>query len=314
MAIIPPSTPVITDFSQFAALRAAADRHDPKALKAAAQQFEAIFTQMLLKTARQSEMGDDLTGQQGDFYKDLFDQQMALQLSSGKGLGLADMLVQQLTKSGHGPGGVAALQAERKLPGSIPPGAAGSAIAAPAATPAGGTVSANDIDNPAWRPQSHEEFVAAIRPYAEKAAAELGVPPRALIAQAALETGWGQKIGRQADGGNGFNLFNIKAGGRWSGDSAMRDTREFEGGSWSTERAQFRSYPSIGAAFADYVSFLKGNPRYAEALNTGDIRGFAEGLQNGGYATDPQYAQKLLQVASSAEMSSAIGANQFLNA
>ncbi len=314
MAITPTSTPVVTDFSQYNALRAAADRHDPKALKAAAQQFEAMFTQMLLKTARESEIGDDLTGQEGGFYKDMFDQQMAMQLSSGKGLGLADMLVQQLTHAGHGPGGVAALQAERKQPGSIPPGAAGSAIAAPATTPAGREVSANDIDDPNWSPRSHEEFVAAIRPHAEKAAAELGVPPRALIAQAALETGWGQKIGRQTDGSNGFNLFNIKAGSSWNGASATRQTGEFGNGAWRTESAQFRAYPSIGAAFDDYVKFLKSNPRYSEALNSGDIRGFAQGLQTAGYATDPQYAQKLMQVASSAEMSGAIGATQFMNA
>jgi flagellar protein FlgJ len=259
-------------------------------------------------------MGDDLTGQEGGFYKDMFDQQMAMQLSSGKGFGLADMLVRQLTHSGQGSGGVAATQAERKDPGSIPPRAAGSAIAAPATPPAGQAVSANDINDPNWSPASREEFVAAIKPAAEKAAAELGVPPRALIAQAALETGWGQKIGRQSDGSNGFNLFNIKAGSSWNGATATRQTDEFSSGAWTSESAQFRSYPSIGAAFNDYVSFLKSNPRYAEAINSGDIQGFAQGLQNAGYATDPQYAQKLMTVASSAQMSSAIGATQPMNA
>lgn len=313
MAITPP-TPSVTDFGQYNALRVGASRNDPKALKAAAQQFEAMFTEMLLKTARESQIGDDLTGQQGDFYKDMFDQQMALQMSSGKGLGLADLLVHQLTHSGHGPGGVAAVQAERTEPGSIPPRAAGPSIAAGATPPVATNDATPDVDDPNWSPRSREEFVAAIRPHAEKAAAELGVPSRALIAQAALETSWGQKIGRLADGSNGFNLFNIKAGSSWSGPSATKQTGEFSNGEWTTESAPFRTYPSIGAAFNDYVSFLKSNPRYAEALNSGDIRGFAQGLQNAGYATDPNYAQKLMHVASSAEMSGAIGATQFVNA
>ena len=311
MAITPP-TPAATDFSQYNALRAAANRNDPQALRAAAKQFESMFTEMLLKTAHETQLGDDLMGQQGGFYQDMFDQQVAMQLSSGKGFGLADMLVNQLSHPGHGPGGVAGKQAEGNTSGSIPPRAAGTAIAAPATSPSGQPTA--DIDDPNWTPSSREEFVAAIKPQADKAAAELGVPSRALIAQAALETGWGQKIGRQSDGSNGFNLFNIKAGSSWSGSTTTRQTGEFSSGSWTTESAQFRSYPSIGAAFNDYVNVLKSNPRYAQALNSGDIRGFAQGLQNGGYATDPQYAQKLMQVASSAEMSGAIGATQTLNA
>lgn len=320
------STPAVTDFGQFQSLRAAAGRNDPKALREAARQFEALFTQMLLKEARRTQFGDDLTGEQGDFYRDMFDQQMALHLASGKGLGLADLLVQQL---GGGAGAVPATsqsgfpraaavvtgagQAERRESVSISPTTVDSPIAGKAASTtasAAGAVAAPDISDPGWQPRSREEFVAAIRPHAEKAAAELGVPARALIAQAALETGWGQRIGRGGDGINSFNLFNIKAGASWGGPELIRSSAEYGNGTWSSQSGSFRSYSSIGAAFDDYVRFLKNNPRYTEALNCADVQTFAQNLQSAGYATDPEYAQKLVRVACSAEMSGALGATQ----
>jgi flagellar protein FlgJ len=308
------TTPAVTDFSHFGALRAAADRHDPKALQQAAKQFEALFTEMLLKTARETKIGDDLTGEQGDFYKDLFDQQMSVHLASGKGLGLADMLVRQLGGTQHPAAATAASTASSGL-NSLNGAAPAAAPSADTTTPATGSSEPTaDINDPSWQPKSREDFVAAILPHAQKAAAELGVPTRALMAQAALETGWGQKIGKQSDGGNSFNLFNIKAGGSWNGASSVQATSEYGNGAWKHEDAAFRSYPSIGAAFDDYVKFLRNNPRYANALNCGDIQGFAHGLQKAGYATDPQYAQKIVGVACSAEMSTAIGATQFVNA
>ena len=271
----------VTDFNQYAGLRAAAQRNDPAALRKAAQQFEALMTETLLKTSRQTQFGDDLTGEQGDFYKDLFDQQMAMHLSAGKGLGLADMLVRQL-------GGAVA--------GAAPAAASAKAYAQTQASAGAGA---------GWKPKSAQDFVDAVRPHAEKAAAELGVPAKALIAQAALETGWGQHLPQQ-DGG-GLNLFGVKAGAGWNGATTARDTAEFRDGQWGSEKASFRSYGSIGAAFDDYVQFLKGNPRYAQALRSGDLQGFAHGLQKAGYATDPQYAQKLLRVANSAPLGGAGG-------
>jgi len=315
----PASTPNVTDFNQFAALRAGADRHDPRALRAAAQQFEALLTENLLKTARETKFGDDLTGEQGDFYNDLFDQQMALHLASGKGLGLADMLVRQL--GGAAPPVKAGTGFGPSAPGTLRP----MSTAAPAQTGSTSTQGATDtrgsgssktadINDPQWRAKSPEDFVAAIRPHAEKAAAALGVPARALIAQAALETGWGQKIGRNSSGCTGFNLFGVKTGAGWTGTSASQSTSEFQNGAWTRENAAFRSYPSIGAAFDDYVNVLCSNPRYADALRAGSVEGFAQGLQSAGYATDPAYAQKLVRVASSVEMSSAIGASQAMSA
>jgi peptidoglycan hydrolase FlgJ len=276
------------DFGQLTSLRAAAKRNDPQALKQAAQQFEAMFTEMLLKTANETKFGDDLTGQQGEFYQDMFNQQMALHLSSGKGLGLADMLVRQLNGL-HGGSGAQAQDA------AAPSASTDSTASSDAASPA---------DQPGWKPKSAQEFVDAIRPHAEKAAAELGVPARALIAQAALETGWGKHMATQKDGGSGYNLFGVKATG-WSGASQTAQTSEYENGQWSSQQASFRSYGSIGQSFDDYVQMLKNNPRYADALRSGDVHGFAHGLQKAGYATDPHYAQKLMKVAYGAQMNGA---------
>jgi len=257
-----------TDFSQLASLKLAAQRNDPKAL--------------------QTKFGDDLTGQQGDFYKDMFNQQMALHMSAGKGMGLADMLVRQLS----------GLHAPNTPPTPSPSIAStGAAVADGNAEPAGAK----------WQPKSAQAFVDAIRPHAEKAAAELGVPARALIAQAALETGWGQHMARQKDGSSGLNLFGVKAAAGSPGASLSQKTTEFENGQLTSTRADFRSYGSIGAAFDDYVKFLKGNPRYATALRSGDVHGFAQALQKAGYATDPNYAEKLMKVAYGTQMTGSYG-------
>jgi flagellar protein FlgJ len=298
----PPATPAITDFHQFGALRAAADRNDPKALRAAAQQFEALLTETMLKSAHATQFGDDLTGEQGGFYQDLYDQQLAMHLaSSGHGLGIADMLVRQL--------GGAATAGNGAKPTQI--SAASAYGSTRAVTPS--AVSAADKSAMADAPKSIDEFVTAVQPHAEKAAADLGVPVRALIAQAALETGWGKHVSKQPDG-SGYNLFGIKAGASWQGASATAVTREFADGGWSKESARFRSYGSMAAGFDDYVQFLKNNPRYADALRAGDVHGFAQGLQKAGYATDPQYAEKLVRVAYSPELNGALAAAGIVSA
>jgi flagellar protein FlgJ len=291
---------VATDFGQFASLRAAAKLKDPKALSQAAKQFEALFTEMILKTAHQTKLGDDLTGEQGDLYQDMFDQQMALHMSAGKGLGLADMLVRQL-------GGLHGASSADSAASSTQ-GAASDAAGAPVAGSASGTAR-----NAGWQrgsthatpTKSAQDFVNAIRPHAEKAAAQLGIPARALIAQAALETGWGRHMAAKSDGASGVNLFGVKAQAGWAGATQTHRTAEYQNGQWSSGQASFRSYGSIAASFDGYVKFLKTNPRYADALRSGDVHGFAQGLQKAGYATDPQYAQKLIRVAYGPQMAGA---------
>lgn len=277
-------TPAITDFGSFSGLRAAARANDAEAVKKAAQQFEALFTQQLLKSARAANLGDDvLGGGQTEFYQDLFDQQMALHLSSGKGLGLADLLVKQL----------------QNLGASDPANAAEAHPPQPAAA-ARAEIPLRAAQNP---PDRAERFISQIRPHAERAARELGVPAEAIMAQAALETGWGRHVPERADGRSSHNYFGIKATPGWDGARVEKTTHEHLGGRMQKVAAEFRAYDSPADAFADYVDFLKSNPRYAQALiNGGETGGFAQGLQAAGYATDPAYADKLLKLANSRPM------------
>lgn len=143
-----------------------------------------------------------------------------------------------------------------------------------------------------------EAFVADVWPHAQAAAAELGVDPRMLVAQAALETGWGRSVMRGPDGKPSHNLFGIKATGGWQGAAVAQGTVEFRGGVMQRERASFRAYGSVGESFADYVRLVRDNPRYREAVAAGtDGARFAEALERAGYATDPQYAEKLKAIA-----------------
>ncbi|MBO9715904.1 MAG: flagellar assembly peptidoglycan hydrolase FlgJ [Pseudoxanthomonas sp.] len=157
--------------------------------------------------------------------------------------------------------------------------------------------SAADEAASSFASSSPERFVAKIWHHAQAAARELGVDARALVAQAALETGWGRKQIRQDDGASANNLFGIKAGG-WNGRRVSSGTHEYVDGVRVNEQAEFRAYASPAESFADYVRMLKSNPRYQKALQSGgDVGRFAQALQNAGYATDPSYAAKISAIA-----------------
>jgi flagellar protein FlgJ len=157
-------------------------------------------------------------------------------------------------------------------------------------------------------PHTPEGFVASIWGHAQQAARELGVDAKALVAQAALETGWGRKLIQRNGGGSSHNLFGIKASG-WSGERATTGTHEYVDGVRRNETASFRAYTSVSDSFADYVKLLKNSPRYQNALQAGgDVRGFAQGLQKAGYATDPSYAAKIAAIAGGPTIERAIAA------
>lgn len=263
------------DFAALASLRNdAAKTQDASTLKEAAKQFESLFTKMMLKSMRDANrsFGEDsmFSSSQGDFYQDMFDDQIALELSKGEGLGLADVLVRQLAQSGLVPD------------------------ASKAEFPATTQGAAAD-----HRPlaQSKEDFVKMMWPHAQRAGQALGVDPSALVAQAALETGWGRAVPNQA-GGSSFNLFGIKAGSGWQGATANVPTLEFEDGVAVRKVERFRAYDSPADSFNDYARLIGNNPRYENARGAGgDVTTFASALQEGGYATDPNYAQKIVAVA-----------------
>ncbi|MDB5967588.1 MAG: Flagellar protein FlgJ [Hydrocarboniphaga sp.] len=281
------------DLGQLQSLRASVRADDSTALKKSAQQFEALFTQMMLKSMRDALPGDSTMGEQGDFYQGMYDQQLSLSLSSGKGMGLADLLVQQLT------------QARSAVATAEPVGSDFSPTPPPVQS-VGLKPDPQAASTADWPPVDAQDFIDKIRPHAEKAAQALGVPARAIMAQAALETGWGKHMSRDSDGSASYNLFGIKANKSWSGDSVQTSTQEYRRGSFGSEQAAFRSYDSLADSFDDYVSFLKDNPRYLQALRADTVQGFAQGLQKAGYATDPGYAGKIVDVANGSNMSAAL--------
>ena len=268
------------------AIRQDAKAQDPAALKEAAKQFESLFTQMLLKSMREANksFGESMfESEQTEFYQDMFDDQMAVHLAQGRGLGLADMLVRQLQSGVSGGSRIA--DRDRSViqdMGTVPM--------------SGTSASPSAIRDPQFT--SKADFIRDLLPHAEAAARELGVDPNALLAQAALETGWGKSIPCSAAGECSFNLFGIKAGSQWSGASVNVPTLEFEEGVAVRKIERFRAYESPADSFRDYARLIGGAARYENAVNAGDdIAGFASALQQGGYATDPNYARKLVAVA-----------------
>ncbi|MDH5822751.1 flagellar assembly peptidoglycan hydrolase FlgJ [Luteimonas sp. RD2P54] len=184
---------------------------------------------------------------------------------------------------------------------SAPAAAAGAPV--PAAEAAAASQAAASFP-----PRSPEQFVARIWSHAQQAARELGVDARALVAQAALETGWGKRMITRGDGATANNLFGIKATG-WKGDRATVNTHEYTNGVRHSERADFRAYDSPAESFADYVRMIKNNPRYRQALESGgDVRRFASALQQAGYATDPAYADKISSIANGPTLGRALSA------
>ncbi len=266
-----PAADVYTDLTGLAKLRAdaRADSRSPEALRKAASQFEALFIQMVLKSMREAKLADGMfENESNDHYRDMFDGQLSVSLSQGRGLGLADVIVRQLSQQA----GVVAPQAAPDAPLKMP------------------TASAAGLE------RSPESFVQTLWPHAQQAAEHLGVEPRALLAQAALETGWGQGVTRHADGRNSHNVFNIKATADWQGERVRVTTTEYENGEAMQRTAEFRAYGSYAEAFADYARVLQ-QPRYAEARREGaNAVAFGHALARAGYATDPAYGRKLASV------------------
>jgi flagellar protein FlgJ len=288
MALEAPKASFYADPASLTALKRGAAAQTPDAIRETARQFESLFTTMMLKSMREATPRDpnSLFGSdQQDFYQDMFDQQMSVQLSKGKGLGLADVLVRQLMQS------AGVTDAAGATDGS---GVAGTGAAATA----GQTQASSTSQTANWPPRTREEFVEAVMPAARAAASKLGVDPAAVVAHAALETGWGRHMPTGSDGTPSFNLFGIKAGAGWRGNGVNAGTQEYVAGGMQNVDARFRAYGSPSESIGDYANVLQSNPRYSAALGTGsDIGAFATALQRAGYATDPDYARKLTAVA-----------------
>lgn len=265
-----------TDFSQFAEMRLKAQQAPQDSLREVAKQFEGVFVNMVLKSMREASFGDPLfDSDQSEVYQEMFDKQLSQDMTSGKGIGLADALVQQMQK--YVPGG------DVKVSESL-------LLNKPLADPFVLNRDTTEFKN-------SEHFTNTMLPYAKAAAKQLGVDPKVLVAQSALETGWGKSVGKLENGQTSYNLFNIKVGSGHTGSQYTKNTVEYSDGIAKREKASFRAYNNYQESFNDYVNLIKNNPRYQDALNeVSDSKQYIKSIQQAGYATDPRYAEKVSRV------------------
>ena len=297
-------------------LKIDAKQSSPETLKAAAQQFEAVFMNMLMKSMREATPQDGMfESEQTRIYTSMLDQQLTQRMAS-RGIGLADVMVRQLSIAMNVPP-----PGEDMTPGAVP-AAQGFPLNPPQGDylqyPLGGysdplrakarvesyvpgLIVPPSLPAAATRigevPAHVDAFVQRMLPHAQEASAGTGIPPHFMMGQAALETGWGRAEIRGADGQNSHNLFGIKAGASWRGQTVDIVTTEYVNGKPQKQVDTFRAYDSYADSFRDYAKLLRGNPRYQNVLAQGqDATRFAQSLQQAGYATDPNYAQKLSSV------------------
>lgn len=258
-------------------------KNDPKAaVRAAAQQFEALFLDMMLKSMREATPEEGLfDSAQSKMYSGMLDGQLSQKMASGKGIGLAEMMARQLERAVT-PSGI-------NLPAQpVPLKKVTGEISLPA--PVAEKITRADFSSP-------KDFVNSLWPHATEASRVTGIPAHFLLGHAALESGWGQRQIQGADGSPSYNLFGIKAGASWKGSSVEVPTTEYVNGVAQKMVGKFRAYGSYAEAFQDYAETLRASGRYAGVFSEGtDASGFARVLQQGGYATDPMYASKLVKI------------------
>jgi flagellar protein FlgJ len=245
----------------------------PEAIQQVAEEFESLFMNMMLKSMRSANRtlseGNYFNSFESKMYEDMLDEKLSVELSRNGGLGIADLLVRQLAKTPstptyqleYRPDTQALFPAERKA--------------------------AFD---------SQAEFIDTLLPKAKVAAHALGIEPEFIVAQAALETGWGQHVMHNGKGQNSHNLFGIKASPDWQGATVSIESVEVVDGVAQPVKSRFRAYPDYESAFADYAAFIGGSERYASVRNTSNVNDFTRGLADGGYATDPEYGNKVARV------------------
>ncbi|MBA3058168.1 MAG: flagellar assembly peptidoglycan hydrolase FlgJ [Gammaproteobacteria bacterium] len=266
-------------------LKMQAGQKTPEAIKEAAKQFESLFMRELIKSMREATMKSGmLDSPGGDLGGDLLDQQLAVQMS-GKPGGLSDLIAAQLSRQMAGPA-LGSLEAGENL------SAAPLSSVRKAASLAAYGAQAVPSTTPPTVSQSH--FVQRHTDAAIKVEQATGIPASYMVGQAGHETGWGRHEIKMKGGAPSFNLFGIKAGAGWSGKVAEVTTTEYVNGAAKKTLAKFRAYDSYEASFKDYARLITKSPRYAQASQqTDSAHAFASGLQKAGYATDPDYANKL---------------------
>lgn len=300
-----------TDLNALQKIKSAGDSDE--ALKKVAKEFESILVNTMLKSMRAANKAfeeDSLFGShESRMYRDMYDQQLSLTVADGKGLGIAEVLYRQLKgqyssdvsredkplasdwrrSSNAHTASQPSHHSSNHSSNHSPPDVS------PMADQQKKTASAVDGGEPLFT--SAKDFIQKLSPYAKEVASKIGLEPNVMIAQAALETGWGKFVLKSEEGKSSNNLFNIKSGSNWQGDKVSVKTLEYRDGQAVQERASFRQYDSIKESFNDFVEFLQSNPRYHGALQlASDAKNFIQALQDAGYATDPNYAKKVVAV------------------
>lgn len=302
---------------------ASASDGQQKALEAAAKQFESIFTQMWMRSMRETNqaMQDEdspFNSRDTQFYQGMLDDQIAVNSSKGGAGSLAELIVKQLS-----PKKASATQHHQEMAGQAAPGSTTSAsgpvptgvlaaeqfvsrlkfdkslLQASGHSSVTGTVDASvaDLSASSAEQSRQDSFVRQLLPAAKMVASKMGLSPVALIAQAALETGWGKHVMNSGTGGSSNNLFGIKASGNWQGASTTANSQEYVQGSPVMQRSSFRSYTNVVQSMQDYANLITGTDRYEKARAVAqNPEAYFEELQAAGYATDPNYAAKLKSV------------------
>jgi flagellar protein FlgJ len=303
-----------------------AKQNPDEALQKVAQQFEALFMNMLLKSMREATPKDGLfDSQQTQFFTQMHDQQLAQHIAT-KGIGIADMMVQQLTRANQSSepqtsisqtdailSTLHSIQHSALIKYGHPNDQSGqlwltTAQSSPNATAHTGKLNPLaemfgapvQMEMPSKKSPNHSiNFIDKLLPHAKTVSESTGIPPHFMLAQAALESGWGKHEIRHADNSPSYNLFGIKAGANWKGGVVETITTEYINGAPQKMAEKFRAYSSYAEGFSDYAKLLLDNPRYAKVLKSTDAATFANGLQRAGYATDPMYAEKLMRILNS---------------
>lgn len=288
-----------TDINGLAALKR--DPNSPQTISAVAGQVEALFLQMMLKSMRDANAAVGESDNEMGMYQDMFDKQIALTISQHQDLGLAALLTRQLAGTTPAAG-----------PASTATGSATSATQSVSGVGqrAGSMPSAADADAETMAERA-SDFVNQVLPTIRNAAQALGVNPLGLLAQAALETGWGKRMARTADGATSLNLFGIKADENWDGARATASTVEYSGGVATQRHAAFRVYGTLEESVKDFVNLLKNSPRYHQAVAVGrDAQAYVNSIGQSGYATDPNYTHKLNEILHGSTLRAALMVNK----
>lgn len=307
-------------------LKQAAHQNSPEAVKGAAKQFEAMLINTLMKSMRDATPQDGpMDSEQGKMFTSMLDQQLS-QTMAQRGIGLADVLTRQLSgnlpKPALGSSDNAAMQqalgvgkdrddsvlpfSRDRLASLMPSSLNADTHGRDSNLPINQMLmnadrnTSTDSDGRRrnqQRPAHVEAFQSKLAKEAEEASQTTGIPARFMIAQAALESGWGKHVINHRDGSSSHNLFGIKATSSWKGKTVQAVTTEYVNGVAQRKVEKFRAYDSYADSFRDYASLLRNNPRYEKVLASAqDMTGFAQGLQRAGYATDPRYAEKLTRI------------------